>query len=91
MKRDIKLENNIIMHIALDGGEKYMSEWEDCRFPFRANHPVFGRLRKYIDLKLVPQVNTFEDDRQLHQIVEKVIKHKIQKTIDRQKKCYSKT
>ena len=88
MKRDIKLENNIIMHIALDGCEKYMDEWEDCQFPFRATHPVFGRLRKYIDSKLVPQVNTFEDDKQLHLIVEKNIKHKIQKAIE---KCYSKT
>ena len=82
MKREIKLENKIIKQIALDGGEKYMSEWEDCQFPFGATHPVFGKLRKYIDFKLVPQVNTFEDDRQLHQIAEKFIKHKVQKAIN---------
>lgn len=82
MKRDIKLENEIIRQIAKDGGGKYMDEWKDCQFPFRATHPVFGRLRKYIDLKLIPQVNTFEDDKQLHQIVEKKIKNKLQKEIN---------
>ena len=85
MKRNIKLENKIIRQIAFNGGEKYMDEWVDCQFPFRATHPVFGRLRKYIDLKLVPQVNTFEDDTQLHQIVEKSIKHKVQKAIEKLK------
>ena len=82
MKREIKLENKIIKQIALDGGGKYMDEWVDCQFPFGATHPVFGKLRKYIDLKLVPQVNTFEDDRELHKIVEKSIKHKVQKAIN---------